>query len=204
MDQPTGKLAPELEKLRREIEAINSEAAVLCDGLSEEELAWRPAPERWSIAENLIHLRATARVFLPSADQAIESARQRGLYGPGPFRPGLMDRIFVWYVEPPPWIKLPAPKPLRPLLEGPAAQALPEFLESQRQMEERLEAANGLDLKKARVVSPLAKWIRMSLLGFFGVFTGHDRRHLYQATQVRLLLDERRLPGKARVGGQEE
>ncbi len=184
--------SPDLDRLRAEIEEISTRAAALCEGLDEEDLAWRPAPGRWSIAENLIHLRVTALTFLPAADQAIESARRQGLVGEGPFPPGLMDRFFVWYVEPPPRVRLPAPKPLRPLLKGPASEALPKFLESQRQMALRLDAARGLDLKRARVTSPIAKWIRMSLLAFFGVFTGHGRRHIYQATQVRRELEKRK------------
>lgn len=52
-------------------------------------------------------------------------------------------------------------------------------------MIERVEAANGLDLERARVTSPLTKFIRMSLLAFFCVFTGHQRRHLWQVGNVR-------------------
>ncbi len=178
------QLVPELVQVRQEIEALNTQASALCEGLTEEELGWRPGSRRWSIAENLVHLKVTADVFVPGADQAIEAARRR-LYAEGPFRLGLLDRFFVWYVEPPPKIRLPAPKPLRPLLRKSATQALPDFLGSQRMMMERVEAANGLDLRRATVVSPLARFIKMSLLAFFLVFTGHGRRHLLQASSVR-------------------
>ncbi|MEE8583317.1 MAG: DinB family protein [Acidobacteriota bacterium] len=187
-------LVPELEKIRQEIESINDRAVGLCEGLGEEELGWRPGPVSWSIAENLVHLKVTTEIFLPGADRAIDEARQRNLIGWGPFRLGLMGRIYLWYVEPPPRIRLPAPKPLRPLLRGPATQALPEFLAAQQSMAKRLEAANGLDLCKARITSPLAKYIRMSLLAFFSVFTGHGRRHLWQASNVRRQLPQQRDP----------
>lgn len=178
-------LVSELEAVRSEATAINQQAEELCAGLSEQQLGWRPDPKRWSIAENFIHLRTTAEVFLPSVDTAIREAREKNWRSEGPFRLTRMGRFFKWYVEPPPVIRLPAPKPLRPLLAGPAANALPLFLESQTWVMERLEAANGLDLNRARVTSPLASFVRMDLLTIFHVFTGHARRHIYQATNVR-------------------
>jgi hypothetical protein len=38
--------------------AINSDARDLCEGLHEEQLAWRPGSGKWSIAENLIQTRS--------------------------------------------------------------------------------------------------------------------------------------------------
>ena len=178
-------LVPQLEEIRQEVNDINQRAAELCAGLSEEELAWRPEPGRWSVAENLLHLRVVAQVFLPAIDQAIEEARRRNLYGQGPFDLGLMGRFYVWYVQPPVRIRLPSPEPLRPLLTGPATEALPQFLESQQWIVERIEAANGLDLNRTRITSPLASFVRMNLLAFFTVGNGHERRHLWQAENVR-------------------
>lgn len=178
-------LAAELARIRQEIAELDVRATALCAGLSEAKLAWRPKPESWSIAENLWHLRTTARVFAPAADRAIAQARRKQYFSPGPFRLTRMGRFFVWWVEPPPVLRLPAPKMLRPQVEGPARAALAAFLESQQWMCERVEAANGLDLNRARVVSPLASYIRMDLLAFFCVFTGHGRRHLWQAENVR-------------------
>ncbi len=178
-------LAAELARIQQEIAELDARAAALCDGLREAELAWRPKPESWSIAENLWHLRTTSRVFAPAADRAIEEARRKEWFSPGPFRLTRMGRFFVWWLEPPPVLRLPAPKMVRPQVEGPPGEALAAFLESQRWMRERVEAADGLDLHRARVVSPLASYIRMDLLAFFCVFTGHGRRHLWQAGNVR-------------------
>lgn len=187
-------LVPELEHVRQEIDAINAQVVALCQGLGEEELAWQPDPGRWSIAENLAHLQQTTRTFLPSIDHSIEQARERKLFGKGPFGLGLMGRFYVWYVKPPVRIRLPSPPPLHPQLQGAATEALPWFLDAQQLMVERLEAANGLDLARARVTSPLASFVRMNLLAFFHVFTGHQRRHLWQATNVRRQLEAKGKP----------
>jgi len=178
-------LPTELANVRKEILAMDQAAEELCAGLNEAQLGWRPAPGRWSIAENLIHLRTTAEVFMPALDSAIAEAREKNWRSDGPFRLPMMGRLFVWYTEPPPKIRLPAPAPLKPVLPGPAAQALPLFLESQQWILRRLEAASGLDVNRARVTSPLAKFVRMDLLTIFHVCGSHGRRHLWQAGNVR-------------------
>ncbi len=178
-------LVPELEQIRREINAINLRAQELCQGLSEEQLAWRPKPNRWSVAENLTHLDTTTAVMLPAVDQTIAEARRRNLYREGPFHLGLLGRLYIWYSEPPPKLKLPAPKILKPLRNSAAILALPAFLAAQQQVLARLEQANGLDLSRVCFQSPIAAYIRMNLLAFFSVFTAHERRHIAQAAELR-------------------
>ena len=52
-------------------------------------------------------------------------------------------------------------------------------------MLDQIQSASGLDLKRARVISPIAGYIRMSLLAFFKVHTGHERRHLWHISRLR-------------------
>ena len=189
-------LPPELERVRQEAAENEKRLVSLAEGLGDEDLAWRPMPGRWSIAEILIHLRLTNETCLPAIDHAIEDARQKELLARGPFRLGWMGRFFVWYVEPPPVIRLPAPAALRPLLEGPAGEALSRLLDSRRQVLARMEAASGIDLERARFVSPFASFVKMSLLAYFSVFTAHERRHLWQGENVRRAL-AKRLASKA-------
>jgi hypothetical protein len=174
--------------LRTELLSVNSEAAALCEGLSDEHLVRRPHPGEWSIAENFIHLRITTETFLPAVDDALTETRRRKRFGAGPFRLGWYGRLLVWYVEPPPAIRLRAPKTLRPALFGNPSQALDDFLRFQAVMLRRIESASGLDVTGLRFASPLASYVRMNLLEFFSVFNGHSRRHIWQAANVRRLL----------------
>lgn len=167
------------------LSAVNAEATALCDGLTGDQLSWRPRPAKWSIAENLIHLCVTAEVFIPAVDHAMMESRRRKLLDAGPFHLGWYGRLLVRYVEPPPLIRLPAPRVLRPQVSGSPERALENFLASQSTMMLRMEGADGLNLTALRFPSPLASYIRMNLLEFFSVFNGHSRRHLWQAANVR-------------------
>jgi DinB family protein len=178
-------LNPELQNIRQQVDANSQRMQELCVGLSETQLAWRPAERKWSIAENLMHLERTAQIFFPIIDRAIEGARRDGRLSNGPFKLGFMGKLFVKYSEPPPKIRLSAPKPLRVLLEGPAADALPRFLASQEQFKVRLESANGVNIARVRITSPFASFVKMSLFALFSVFPAHERRHVWQASNVR-------------------
>ena len=153
--------------LSTELLSVNSQATALCDGLSDDQLAWRPHPGKWSIAENFIHLRITAEIFLPAVDYALAETISSGLICSGPFRLGWYGRLLVWYVESPPVMRLPAPKALRPALLGHPSKALGDFLSLQAAMLQRMEDAGGLDLTGPRFASPLASYIRMNLWEVF-------------------------------------
>jgi hypothetical protein len=179
----------ELGTIRGELRAVSARAVALCDGLPAALLARRVEPRRWSIAENLDHLRVTADTFLPAVDAAIARTRARGATRHGPFRLGGYGRLLVRYVEPPPLIRLPAPRVLRPPAGGAPMEALPDFLHAQACMLRRMESADGLDVTALRFESPLASYVRMTLLEFFCVYNGHARRHLWQGDAVRRQLE---------------
>jgi hypothetical protein len=181
-------------ELREATLAVDLEAMDLCAGLSEEQLSWSPRPGRWSIAQNLSHLRRTTEVFLPAVDATLEASRNRKLHSPGPFRLNLYGRIMVWRMESRPILKMRAPKAIRPRLLGSCASELDHFLISQGALRQRIEDAEGCHLTAIRFPSPLASCLRVNLLEFFSLCNAHSRRHLRQANRVRRALPPRSLP----------
>ena len=168
--------------------AVDAEAKRLWAGLREEQLSWCPRPGRWSIAQNLAHLRSTAEVFLPAVDSALEASWIMGLRGEGPFVLGPFGRLVVWRMDARPIIKMQAPEILRPRLLNSAGSELEYFLTSQVAFRQRIAEADGLDLTAWRFPSPLAGFFRVNLLEFFSAFNAHSRRHLRQAANVRQML----------------
>lgn len=168
--------------------AIDAEAEELCAGLSDQQLLWCPRPGRWSVAQNLAHLRITTEVFLPAVDSTLKASRDLKLYSDGPFSLNLYGRLLVWRMDSRPIIKMHAPKLLQPgVLSFPASE-LERFRTSQVAMRQRIEDANGLDVTALRFPSPVASYFRVNLLEFFSAFNAHSRRHLRQAHNVRRAL----------------
>jgi hypothetical protein len=181
-------------ELREATLAVDLEAISLCAGLSEEQLSWSPRPGRWSIAQNLSHLRRTTEVFLPAVEATIEASRNRKLHSPGPFRLNLYGRLMVWRMESRPIFKMRAPKAIRPRLLGSCAAELDHFLIAQAALRQRIEDAEGFHLTAIRFPSPLASCVRVNLLEFFSLCNAHSRRHLRQANRVRQALPSCNLP----------
>lgn len=177
-------LAPEIDAFRLQFEQISADADALVAPLSDAQFAWRPAPDSWSVGQCLDHLNSTAREYLPLLDEGIADAIRRGLYAAGPYTYNHIGRLMVWLVDPRTRIR----GKTRRLFQPPAGRSrhdvMAAFRAYQVQYVDRLRQANGLDLGRARVLSPLARWIRMPLGSAFAMMLAHERRHLEQARRL--------------------
>jgi hypothetical protein len=178
MTTPSHSLTEQIGESRRRAEALVS-------GLTAEELIRRPQPEKWSIAECLAHLNATAATVQRLMERAMAQGKQEKKFGNGPFSLGMKGRLLIWIAEPPPKFRIPAPKNVRP----PAAiadplQLLPEFLKAQDEWERLMREQEGLDLFRIR----MGAWnspFRARLSTAVPWMLAHQRRHLVQAENVK-------------------
>jgi hypothetical protein len=177
-------LAPEIDEFRQQFERLATEADALVAPLTEEQFTWHPAPGSWSVAECIEHLNVTARLYLPRLDEGIAEAMRRGLYGEGPFAHDLVGRFFVGTAEPPARFRIKAPASFQPGPQRSRSEIMAAFRAYQVQFVDRLRQASGLDLRRAKVYSPISTWIRMSLNSGFALMAAHERRHLWQAQRV--------------------
>lgn len=178
-------LAKDLEDYRRQIEAINEDAHDLLAALSEAQVNWRLTPAHWSIAECLDHLTVTNRELMERIEAAIDDARSKGLTARGPFRYGIIGNMIVRSMEPPVKMKFKAPKIFKPRPEHALEAVAREFFKTQSELLSLIEAANGINLARVKITSPVTKLIKLSLGQAFGLIATHERRHLWQARQVK-------------------
>jgi hypothetical protein len=179
-----GALQPEIRDYLRQFEEATSNAKYLVEGLSDEQLRWKPDPERWSIAECFSHLNVTADKYYPPIDKSMRLARERGLLGHGPFRHGFLMNKFIRMMEPPPRRRFKAPRSFTPRSRA-VEDEIPNFLSHQEAIMKRVCEANGLDLARVKLVSPVSRLLRMSLGQSFALLAAHERRHLWQAARLR-------------------
>jgi len=180
--------APELDQFHQQFEKVKADAEELTAGLNEARFNWRPAPDQWSIEECLAHLIMVGNREVVAIESAIDVARTRGVKGAGPFEPGPMERLIIELSRPPVRLKFDAPRYFQPLHGQPLTAILPSFLHLQRQFQLQLERADGLDLSRVKVATPISRFLKMSLCGMFAQITAHERRHIEQARRVRALL----------------
>jgi hypothetical protein len=177
-------LSPEVDEFRKRFEQISADADALVSPLTDRQFSWQPAADTWSVAHCIDHLNATARSYLPVLDEGLADAIRRGLYTPGPFTYNWIGRYSVWIMEPPARLRAKAPKPFQPAPSRPRHDIMAAFRAYQVQYIDRLRQASGLDLARARVASPVLRWLRLPLGSAFALMLAHERRHLEQARRV--------------------
>lgn len=179
----------ELATLVAEVDANLSHLETIAHGLTQEQFNWRPGPGRWSIGGCIAHLNFQ-QIDLPSIEAAIARGRARNITGQGPFTLGLLSRKWVASQDLPVTRKFKAAKRFSPPSEVDLGNALTEYRRIQAELRRLMQNADGLHLGKVRVLLPAlpsaVRWLfKMPLGALFALGTAHDRRHLWQAEQVR-------------------
>ena len=175
----------ELALYHEQFAEIEQQASKLTAGLNEARFNWRPSPEEWSIEECLAHLTMMGHWGVRAIEEAIDQGKKNALTNPGPFEYGAIDRFIVHQSEPPVRSPLPALKRFVPLHGQPVTAVMPTFFHVQSQIHIQLTRAQGLDLRRVKVASPVSRLLKISLGMMFAQIAAHERRHLEQARRVR-------------------
>ncbi len=173
------------DRCAQEVQEARQRAEALPIGLTPEQLIAQPEPGKWSVAECILHLNATAAVMQRLMENAMAQGRQEKKLGTGPFGIGLKGRLLVWIAEPPPKFRIPAPPHLRPpaRIDDPE-RLLPDFLKAQDEWERLIRESAGLSLSKIKVGKRFSPF-RARLAAGFPWMMAHQRRHLLQAENVK-------------------
>ena len=168
-----------------QLRSIRQDAEGLMAGLSDAQFNWPPAPGRWSMAGCFDHLnKSAADLFIPMIDKAIAGARARGLKSEGPFAYSAFEHWCLRNNDAPAKTKFKAAKKFHPTPQLQIDQVRSAFLRWQDEFERRLREADGFDLQRAKAVWGF--WpLKLSLGGSFQMMLAHERRHIFQAREVR-------------------
>lgn len=187
-------LPPVLQTLLDQIAACEQDAARLVAGLDDDAVNWRPesggGARGWSIAQCLSHLAMTNTRYLQGWDEAVMRARTAGSGAFTGLAPTFVGRWFVKTLEPPVTRKVKTFASVTPDEYVSRDQLVSAFAASHDPYRTLVREAATLDVN--RVVGPNAfvPRLKMRLSTVLLVIPAHDRRHLWQAANVR-----RALPG---------
>lgn len=174
-----------LQTVASETGKINDEARRLVTGLNDTQLNWKPAADRWSIAQCFDHLAITSREFDPFLTRAIDHGRKKfPLSGGIAYRPSFLGGWLVKQLLPEATRKVPAPKVFRPADSSNINGAFERFLRQQDVFIRAVRDAQGVDFNRTRLRSPVSPLMRYSLADAFVITVVHCQRHLQQARNV--------------------
>jgi hypothetical protein len=182
---------PQLDVLAKEFVEARRRAHAVAQGLSEDDWSLRPEPERWSVAEQILHLNLASGAYLPVIDEAIARGEADGAFGDGPYRRDFLGWMLARLVEPPVRLRIKTTAPFVP--DGvspmaPAAEVLRDFDRCQDLLITALHRAAGLALDRIEVASPYDPRLQMNLYSFLRTIPAHQRRHLWLAERTRMIL----------------
>ena len=165
--------------------AIEADLTRLTASLTEAEFH---APTRgggWSVAFCVEHLVLTGQSFLPIWDAALKGAVEKKCYSKGPFPYPWWRRKVLRMAEPPYRLKLKTSPSFTPCSRRTTEEEIRRFLRMHKELARRIEMSRGIDASRIRIQSPIASWIHYPLGFSFDFVLAHERRHLWQAWQVR-------------------
>lgn len=156
----------------------------LRERLDDDAFRWKPPSGKWSIAQHLVHTGMTTKGYLPVIDAAVDEARRRGHLGAGPYRGGLLGRLFVRSLSPPSRLRVKTFAVLEPPPDPSREEAVREFEEAVRELLLTLERAEGVDLGRARMRSPFFPLLRLSVSQGFEAALRHTERHMWHVERL--------------------
>jgi hypothetical protein len=185
-------LPAELQSLLDQIDTTEQEARRLVDGLDDLQVNRQPDGGGWSVAQCLDHL-ARMNVFyvgavMPPARDA--AGRPNGSFAG--LHPGWFGRWFINSMEPPVKRKMKAPTAeVTPPAEIPRDQLVSAFVDSHGPYRELVALAARTNPDRILVRNPFFRHVRMKLSTVLLIIPAHDRRHLWQASKNRVIVDRR-------------
>jgi len=179
-------LPPDLQRILDDINAADRAADVIAAACSDEQFHWRPREgQGWSIGECLDHLATINVVYGNAIRQGIQNARTRGWTRRTAAAPGFFGSLFVKSLEPPVTRRLRAPANTRPGPQRSRDATLAAYHAAHEQIRAMVADAAEIDANRACFVNPFIRVVRVRVSTGLSVIAAHDRRHLWQAEQVR-------------------
>ena len=173
---------PQLADIKKQLDLVSDHARKLFASLNEEQLKKRPASGGWSVTECVQHLSQTSKQYESIFDSVFPTAPK----GKGPFQMDFKGMLLCWVMKPPYRVmKVKTTPNLEPSPAGSASQVLSDFLASQERFAGYVDRADGIALDKTIITSPFNAKMQYNLFSCFQIITVHQRRHLWQAEQVK-------------------
>jgi hypothetical protein len=174
-----------LQRLRQDVESLDEEFRKSFSKLTEEELNWKPAPDAWSVAECLDHLIISGRRYLHNINRKADKVGTLSKkVNQKPFRPGMLTRWFVNYMEPGKKAsKIKAPAKFRPSSKH-SLKILEDFLNMHSELLESINKVQLQQIAHKSISSPVTAILRFKIGEAFLVLLAHERRHFEQAKRV--------------------
>jgi len=182
-------LPAELLALLDAVAACERDASTLVADLSDEEVNWQQSPgQSWSVAQCVEHLSVMNEFYLRGFAPLVDHARQKGI---GPFNGLSSSPIGGWFIrlqEPPVKRRMRAPAQVVPSSNLRREGLVDKYVRSHDLYRAIVQTSGDVDINRVKGPNPFFKAIKMRVSTVLQIIPAHDRRHLWQAGNVKRAL----------------
>ncbi|SOD81445.1 DinB family protein [Spirosoma fluviale] len=172
------------QRLKTVLDTVEREFSTLTD----EQLRWKPAPNKWSIVECLQHLNLAERFYIRNIQHKVDKL---GLIQTVPIdqtlESDLVGKALLYIVDPQGKLKFPAPGMIRPrsAADLQPADVIGQFLDLQTLLHSMLDKAVYIDWNREKLMTIFGNWLKINLGDALRMLVAHTERHLNQAMRVK-------------------
>ncbi|SMG07545.1 DinB superfamily protein [Marivirga sericea] len=175
-----------LKDVIKDLQEIEETTRNEFQNLGEEELVWKPAPEKWSVAECLQHIIIANSIYIKDIEQRLQKAEVKTIEYPITF--SITGKLFLYAVDPKYKWKVPAPKIFKPTngnkVEN-GEKTVEYFLKLQQEIIATARKACAYDHQHVHTYSPLSKLLKFNVGEQLYIMMRHTKRHINQAKRVK-------------------
>ncbi|MBL4650831.1 MAG: DinB family protein [Aureispira sp.] len=152
--------------------------------LSSEALNQKPTPQKWSIAESLEHLNYYSNYYNKAIKIALDKAQEKQWKEVPVFTSTWLGKKSIKSVHPNNTKATKTPQALNPSSSTVQPDVVLRFIAAQEEFLTLIEAAQNVNLNKAKVRIEVFKLLKLRLGDLFLFMIAHNQRHCNQALRV--------------------
>lgn len=174
------------QQLQQRIRAILETVEREFRSLTDEQLNWKPATNRWSITQCLQHLNLAERFYIRNLQKKVDDL---GLIQTNPsdqtLESGLAGRFLRYIIDPNTKMKLPTVSYMKPRHDLNPRDVMAQFIELQQLLHDILDRAPYLDWNQNKLMTLFGNWLKINVGDAFLMLVAHSERHINQAMRVK-------------------
>ena len=170
---------------------IQADLSQLDRALTEDQFHAPPRTGGWSVSYCLEHLVLTGHALLVNWDRAMKEDLVKNGHSGGTYEYSWWQCRLLDLCEPPYKLRTKTKPLFVPCSRRPKDDTMRRFLSMHKDFARTISRSGEMDMQRTKVQSPFVSWIWYPLGFSFDLALAHERRHLWQAWEVRRrLLDE--------------
>ena len=168
----------------QQINAVNKQVEHHFLNLSPGQLNWKPAPEKWSIAQCIDHLIVLNSTYFPIFDQLLQGQYKLGFWQTLNPLKKTFGRMMIKSLGPESAKKFITPRIFEPSSSHVRDTVVMDFIFHQDILKKYFSQLQQLDTTNTVIASPASPLITYSVSDAMQIITGHEQRHINQAIQI--------------------